>query len=442
MRGAPFISQLRTGLILSVLLHAGICIVAVSLPVNIDPAAAQPRAGIANGSTFTFDPSDPLQTPPPTPADKSLTALLVPPEPPLQPLTPEEFERKLTFGIDDSTQKTPNWMGVANPTEHKAPLATVNQPQLDPNPGSPGAPTVAGVSQNGPEVPLQPNTMPADTVAQPVDAPNPTDVRPPHEGDANADPSKPTADKPRTGGPEGTDRTDTARPRDGELSASGEKLSQPQRGPADLSHPNPNLPGPRAEDRGHSGELMTVRPDDTKPEAPKKIEPIRAASLPQQILPHPQIPTVPTPGAAASATPTAPMPAGAQSVSAAPGRAGERPGDKSPKEADASSTTPTIEIRPGQPAAAQGLNITTKRPNFTKLVRVTAFPQNPLFKVTFNALGIVTNVVLVESSGVPDVDGPVKNSLYQWTASGKILAEISSGDPDVGVTVSIRILLR
>ena len=66
--------------------------------------------------------------------------------------------------------------------------------------------------------------------------------------------------------------------------------------------------------------MQTVRPDDTKPEIPRKIEPIRATSLPQQILPQPQIPAVQTPGASTSATPVAPMPAGAQNVSAAPGR--------------------------------------------------------------------------------------------------------------------------
>ena len=445
MRPSPFTSRLKLGLLLSVFLHAGVGFVAATLPLDVSPAAAQPRAGLGSASLFTFDPSDPAKSPrptPPSPDDKLLSAFLVEPEPPLKPLTPEEIERILTLGISESDQRSPNWMGFANPTEHKAQLSSVEQPQLDPNPGTPGAPSLAGVSHSTPQVPLPPSPMPADAIALPADPLTPADPRPARDGDANADPSKPTADKPRDGASDGSDRTDPALPRDGNPNATGTRLSQPNRATLELSRPNPNLPGPPPDTRGHNGELPTLRPDETKSEFPRKIEPVRAMSLPQQVLPQPQVPAARPPDASANNTPTPTMPTGGPTISTSPGNTGERPGDKSPKEADASSTTPTIEIRPGHPAAAQGLNISTKRPNFTRYVRVTAWPLNPLVKLTFNHLGVVTKVVVLESSGVPDVDGPVVNAAYQWSASGKELTELTSGNANAEITLNFRVILK
>lgn len=446
MRGGSLNSGLRTGVALSVVLHASIAFVASTVPFDGESGSAGARAGTLNGSAMSFDLSDPkllAQTPPTLEEQRQLTALLLPPEPAPKQLTPEELEQKLVLGIDESNQKSPNWIGFKDPTPHSAPLSSVEQPMLDPNPGTPGAPAPVGVSQSGPQSPMVPNTTPAEEVVQP----SPAEVRPAREGIKGPETTKPLGDTPRDGGAEGADQPGNPKPREGEANGTGEKRTRPVRGAPDLSRPDPTLPGPTPEELGS---IKDPAPDTTVPEAmvpetPKKIEQTKEAAPASEILAHPEPmgpPAPGTPNTTIAAAPTAPMPAGGPSVSSAPGSTGERPGEMSPKEADAASTTPTIDIRPGRPAAAQGLDITTKRPNFTRLTRVTAYPQNPLLKVTFNRNGIVSKVVLAESSGISDVDGPVVNAVYQWTAKGKILAEISAADPTGGITVSVRILLR
>ncbi len=446
MRDETINSGLRTGVALSVILHAGVAFVASTVPFEGESGDQRSRAGALNGSLMSFDlsePAPPIPAPAASEEQRQLTAMLIQPEPAPKPLTPEELERKLVLGIDESTQKTKNWMGFADPTEHMAALSTVDQPQLDPNPGTPGAPAMAGVSQSGPQTPVLPSTAPAEQVVQPI----PAELRTPREGVKARDSTKPVGDTARDGSAEGVDQPGNPKPRPGEDHATGDKLARPARGTPERMHIDPNLPGPKPEDRGHTMDPAPEppTPDALTPESPKKIEPTKDAAPAVEIVAHPETIVPPMPGVpntAVAAKPTAPMPAGGPTISAAPDATGARPGDKSPKEADAASTTPTIEIRPGKPAAAQGIEINTKRPNFTRLTRVTAFPQNPLVKVTFNRLGMVSKVILAESSGVPDVDGPVVNAVYQWTARGKMLAEISATDPVGGITFNFRILLR
>lgn len=446
MRGGSVNSGLRTGVVLSVVLHASIAFVASTVPFDGDSGSARARAGTLNGSAMSFDLSDPkLLTPAPTTPEEQrvLTAMLLPPEPAPKQLTPEEIEQKLVLGIDESNQKTPNWMGFKDPTPHSAPISSVEQPQLDPNPGTPGAPAPVGVSQSGPVAPTVQNTTPAEELV----IPSPAEPRPAREGVKGPESAKPLGETPREGAPDGAEQPGNLKPRDGDADGTGDKRTRPLRGVPDLSHPDPNLPGPAPQDLplAKAPELDSTSPEALVPETPRKIEPTKESAPTSEILAHPEPmgpPAPGTPNTTSAASATAPMPAGGPSVSSAPGSTGDRPGEKSPKEADAASTTPTIEIRPGRPAAAQGLDITTKRPNFTRLTRVTAYPQNPLLKVTFNRNGIVSRVVLAESSGISDVDGPVINAVYQWTAKGKILAEISAADPTGGITVSVRILLR
>jgi hypothetical protein len=440
MRGVTFNSGLKSALLLSVLLHAGVGFVAVSVPVGAESETSQARAGMSEGSTVSlFDPAD--QNPPKiTESDRAsqpLTAAILEQDPP-KALTPEEIERKLTLGIDESDQKTANWIGFANPTEHMAKLSGVEQPQLDRNPGSSGAPAIAGVNQSAPRPTLFPDALPGDMPIRPADAAN---ARPAHDGDPSHDPSKPVADKASNGAPEGRDRTDAAMPREGEDLATGEKLSRPKRGVPDATRPGFDGPGPASRERGKNGSHDQVEAEDAVAETPRKIEPMRATT-PREESPARPIPPDAPAGVQADHRPAAPMSEAGANLSSTPGQSGERPGERSPKEADASSTTPSVEIRPGRPAAAQGLDITTKRPIFTRLTRVTAYPDNPLLKVTFNRAGIVSKVEIVESSGLADVDGPVVNAIYQWTAKGKTLADLAAGDPSAGITLSVRILLH
>jgi hypothetical protein len=376
--------------------------------------------------------------------------MLVPPPLPAPP--PPEHEEKLTLGIEKSDQKTENWLGMEKPTEHLAKLSEVTQPQLDPNPGTPGTP--------GMGIPHPPVADPAlAPAAQPpsVVPPAPPQVATPQPPSASTPtPSlteQPKQDpvKAREGDANGKSETgDTKPPRAGEPMGTGEKTTTP---PTGVDEPRKaDLPLPGIPEKIKGIEQPKDKPVDVsdKHEMIKAIEPAKAVR-PVEPVPEPShavaVPEAAAPSHATTPTATAKAsgPAAGANVpgEAAGGGGGDHPGTKSEKEADASSTTASIEIRPGHPAAAQGLDITTKRPHFTRLTRVVSYPErNPLFKVTFNARGVVTKVKLMESSGVRDVDEPVINAIYQWTAKGKALQELASGDPASGLTISVRILLR
>ncbi len=424
MRGVSFKSGLRLAALLSVCLHAGVGYVAGTLGVDTSASTVRMRGGSVDRSLQGFNVATPPETSIPTPDEtaKPLSVATIVPED-TKPAPPvEDIEHKLILGIEESNQKSPNWLGSAHPTEHKAKLSSVEQPELDPNPGFAAPPLDAGATTTMFSVPFLP-----DALRQP----EPT--------------STPPTTAAREGAMEGREQPDAATiPREGEDHATGERASQAKRGASgEKVVPDLSLPGPAPEEIGVRDGVMRI--DPTLPvrdeiERPRKVE--LAKSVPA--VPQSDAKNAPT-NAAASPTnatgATTPSANGARSNPPS-GASGQHPGEKSPKEADASSTTPTVEIRPGMPAAAQGLDITTKRPNFTRLTRVTAYPANPLLKVTFNRNGIVSKVVIVESSGAQDVDDPVVNAVYQWTARGKILTELAGADPNTGITVSVRILLH
>lgn len=138
--------------------------------------------------------------------------------------------------------------------------------------------------------------------------------------------------------------------------------------------------------------------------------------------------------------PVMPTPASA-SANGQPVTSGE-PGIESDKDSDASSTTVTAEYRNGKVIAGEGLDIKTVRPTFSKYTRVTAIPTNPIVEIQFDRTGKVRDVVMKQSSGYRDVDEPVKNAVWAWTAKGKVLEELASRRSDGVVKVEITILLR
>ena len=167
------------------------------------------------------------------------------------------------------------------------------------------------------------------------------------------------------------------------------------------------------------------------PEPPKSLTPpVEEPTVPYEPLPPKPEPVQdhPQPSEAPPPTPAA--------------KPGQKPGDTSEKESDAASIRKSVLIRPGHPAAAQGLEIVTRRPEFTRLTRVTAWPRNPIVRVTFDRTGKVTQAKILRSSGVEDVDNPVLYSVYQWTAKGKALAELPKGDVHAGVTITVTIILH
>ncbi|MBC7835371.1 MAG: hypothetical protein H7Y88_09770 [Phycisphaerales bacterium] len=143
--------------------------------------------------------------------------------------------------------------------------------------------------------------------------------------------------------------------------------------------------------------------------------------------------------ARAEREPIAPRPGAANA--AAPGGNMGREAIESDRESDATSTEATIEIRPGKPAAGQGLDIRTKRPEFSKFTRLTAAPRNPELRLKFDRRGKVVSAVFLVRSGYKDVDEPVLNAVYLWTAKGEALARLPD-DPTAGLSIRVRIVLR
>ncbi|HRQ71498.1 MAG TPA: hypothetical protein PLU35_00550 [Phycisphaerales bacterium] len=116
---------------------------------------------------------------------------------------------------------------------------------------------------------------------------------------------------------------------------------------------------------------------------------------------------------------------------------------ESTKESPATSTKPPVEVSPGQPVAAEGLDIETVRPRWTLVTRMTALPRNPVVRVTFAKDGKVGRAEFLpgKNSGYADVDGPLLDAIYRWRAKGKALDDLPEGDKEAGVTLEFRLVL-
>jgi hypothetical protein len=126
---------------------------------------------------------------------------------------------------------------------------------------------------------------------------------------------------------------------------------------------------------------------------------------------------------------------------------GGTPGLPSDKESVAAALRDATAVVPGRVVAARGLEITTRRPRFSAATRMTAMPRNPVVRITFGRDGHVRRAEFVRhenvllSTGHPDVDEPLINAIYRWTARGEALARISERDPEDGISIIMRIIL-
>ncbi|MBC7770923.1 MAG: hypothetical protein H7210_00375 [Pyrinomonadaceae bacterium] len=216
----------------------------------------------------------------------------------------------------------------------------------------------------------------------------------------------------------------------------------------------------------------TITPAKPQPESSEspKTEPVRASKLldpPSPLLPDvvevaqatvtltdpvsqtppkvtPDEPTLPTDAPVAKPSMLERMLRAAQPPTPPSGatvRSGE-PAIENDKDADASSVVKKAEYRNGKVQAGEGLDIKTLRPEFSKYTKVTAVPRNPIVEIWFDRTGKVVNVELIQSSGYKDVDQPVQNALWGWTAKGKVLDELPKRNPRAVVKLQLTMLLR
>ena len=121
----------------------------------------------------------------------------------------------------------------------------------------------------------------------------------------------------------------------------------------------------------------------------------------------------------------------------------DTPGEKSHKESPATSRQKPIEWHPGHPAAAQGLDIVTVSPHWSYTTRLSALPRNPLVRIEFARDGHVKKAMFLpkQSTGYPDVDGPLLDAIYRWKGKGKALDDLPD-QPDAAVSITFRIILN
>ncbi len=385
-----------------------------------------------------------------------------PPPPPLlepPPVDPETRERLMRLGIRESSQNTDAWLGFNEPGEHSGVLSSLDQAQLALEPGEAGMPGDAAAASGE----STPQTSEAQSQPQPDESASPMQISPPAKPlIAPQQPSPQDA-------PQNPDLPDgPARP--GDAKESGEAA------PSDAGKVVPG-PTPREGKDPQASEVgdanreaalvppiealklpegvmvgpVEVRDDALLPAAlPIGVAPLAppaggAAPKPEILTPQPKTTAVSSPASsAATPAPTPPATSAPQTAASDAGSANATPGNKADREADAASKKGPIEVRPGKPAAGQGLEIQTVRPKWSITVQLTSVPKNPMVRIVFGPDGKVKNAafVLGQDTGSAEVDGPLLDAIYRWTAKGKAIDQLPKNDPKAGVPLIMRIVLR
>lgn len=114
----------------------------------------------------------------------------------------------------------------------------------------------------------------------------------------------------------------------------------------------------------------------------------------------------------------------------APGAGGQNrtEGFRSERESDAFTNRPIeVRVRDGRVQAGRGLEMIPARPRFSDTTQVTNPPRVLDARLTFRRDGRVANVEFINGTetGNPNIDGPIRNSLYRWRATGSRLSRLS-----------------
>jgi hypothetical protein len=196
-----------------------------------------------------------------------------------------------------------------------------------------------------------------------------------------------------------------------------------------------------------------------RPEAPAEGRgpaPLPAAAAEGEVAkgereaPKPDAPAA-TPASSSSAPPVPVNPGTAQPQGTT--ASGTAPGEKSDAESIAAALEEAIDVKPGKVLAAKGLQVQTVRPEWSVATRLMSSPRNPVVKITFGRSGKVLKAEFVEgqTTGWPDVDGPLKDALYRWTAKGAALSKLPPAPPpgpdgrtpeQKGLSLTFRVILR
>jgi hypothetical protein len=118
------------------------------------------------------------------------------------------------------------------------------------------------------------------------------------------------------------------------------------------------------------------------------------------------------------------------------------PGKKADEESAAAAIVGSLVYKPGEPLAGKGLRVSTVRPKYAFSTMAVANPRDVIINVTFGKDGRVIRAVFKDGrgTGFEDVDKPLVEAVYRWTAKGEALNKIPAGKPHMGVTFEIKFL--
>jgi hypothetical protein len=399
---------LATSVGLSLALHAGGLVSLAHLGTRAVTVAAESQLTISQG----FE----LDRPVPPVVQRPMAEPVVPepltpePEPEPEPEPPPVEEEVVRLGVEDATEERAVWKGSASPTENLAPRSDVDQAALAISPRM-------GGQQSGQMAPAgsAPQSAPAVEEALPEPA------RPEVEAGAEAveaQPPQPVPQQPEEQQPEAVQELEV-QPR--------ERQAEPVRADgADLleSLSELVLPGPQPVPRQLEEQQLLAR----------QVEPVQ----PELMQPLPERPEV---VATVEARETAPPP-GVEGVNNADAPDAER-GKKAEEESPAAAIVGSLVYKPGEPLAGKGLRVFTVRPRYGYATLATASPRNTVVLVTFGRDGRVLRAAFKDKgTGYEEVDKPLIEAVYRWTARGEALGKIPADQPRAGVTFEVRFLME
>jgi hypothetical protein len=450
------------GLLTSVAVHAALAAAVASMPpVNHGSAAWSSLETSAPMMLIPLEPTPPKPVPPPEPKPK-----------PVEPERPPEPEA-VRLGMEGSqTPTSPTWLRSEAEGEHAARQSTVEQPALtkqpaEPPPAPPASPSAEPAAPQPAAMPAQakpavepvpaaptprPEPVPASALPaaesreqprmpEPEAVPSPVDEPPPPPPAASApvppavppvgvskDEIKPRPTEPPMDAPSVPKPVPGAKPPENET-----KPGQQRDGPQESPTPPTDAPVPPARDEVGPPDALLQRPPAEAPAPPVvPTNPVPPAEEPlPEITPEDLAPARP----ANRGNRAAPRPSGRGT------EAMDMQAWLTDREADASSIRRAAVYRNGRVDAGEGLDIRTVRPRFSTFALSFATPRPAMLEISFDRTGVVREAKVLRSSGFPmDVDEPIRNAVFNWRATGRLLRELPDR-PNARVTLRIEFIL-
>lgn len=354
--------------------------------------------------------------------------------------TPEEFDRS-RLGIESSQRTTINWLGFADPTPHRAVESQTDQAALTRAlPGAPDAPSTVNPGEAD-------GTPPAASGAPPVAIETPSAESAAAASEAAAPPSETQQDsaadaQPMSGPPEKTAAETLPA---GEAQNPIAAAETPASTEAPAREPTQD---PAVEPTKDATEAPpTSTPDEVTPEAQAK-ETADAKPTDERTTENETTDAAP----AESASPSEAAPARPEGKIETPG-ADAVPGILSDRESSPTVRTVDLSIKDwGKPAAGQGIKVNPVRPRFPDTLAVFGRILDATVLIDFGGDGRVRDVrfetvtikqrKITRSTGSPEADRVLINSVYNWTASGDEISALAKRGADARITIRMEMQIR